>query len=280
MHGHLGGMMTAVQGGEYIHGFASGAMGSAASSAIGGIKVNPKNIYWQKAGLIAAGGLVGGVSSEIAGGEFADGFRNGLISSGLNHAAHLAYEGADRFVRNSRSRHAYNKLNGVNKLRADLAYSQGNKGLNRVFTISEAPSKMSVLVSNSAKILGTAGILVPLRELAELEFLRQGRINRAISGDFTQPVRHSIRGIRFAGKALGYAGMAISVYDIGMNGLNVSNSLDLIMGGIAFVPGWGWVVSGTYFAANLMWEAYSGKTIGQSIQGSFTNPNYSIRFNY
>ncbi|BDD00155.1 RHS repeat-associated core domain-containing protein [Persicobacter psychrovividus] len=120
MHGHVGGVMNLAQGGEYIHGFASGAMGSAASSAIGGIKVNPKNIYWQKAGLIAAGGLVGGVSSEIAGGEFADGFRNGLISSGLNHAAHPLASKLDEKIEQGKENRNYNKLNGPDKIRYKL----------------------------------------------------------------------------------------------------------------------------------------------------------------
>ena len=32
----------------------------------------------------------GGIISAIAGGKFADGFRQGLITNGLNHVAHLA----------------------------------------------------------------------------------------------------------------------------------------------------------------------------------------------
>jgi len=38
--------------------------------------------------MIASGGLSGGLSSSIAGGSFADGFRQGIITSGLNHAMH------------------------------------------------------------------------------------------------------------------------------------------------------------------------------------------------
>jgi len=41
-----------------------------------------------KAAMIASGGLSGGLSSSIAGGSFADGFRQGIITSGLNHAMH------------------------------------------------------------------------------------------------------------------------------------------------------------------------------------------------
>jgi hypothetical protein len=37
---------------------------------------------------MAAGGLGGGISSKLAGGTFEDGFRNGLISAGLNHGLH------------------------------------------------------------------------------------------------------------------------------------------------------------------------------------------------
>jgi hypothetical protein len=39
--------------------------------------------------MIASGGLSGGLSSSIAGGSFADGFRQGIITSGLNHAMHF-----------------------------------------------------------------------------------------------------------------------------------------------------------------------------------------------
>jgi len=39
--------------------------------------------------MIASGGLSGGLSSSIAGGSFADGFRQGIITAGLNHAMHI-----------------------------------------------------------------------------------------------------------------------------------------------------------------------------------------------
>jgi hypothetical protein len=43
--------------------------------------------------MIASGGLSGGLSSSIAGGNFWDGFRQGIITSGLNHAMnHMAQE--------------------------------------------------------------------------------------------------------------------------------------------------------------------------------------------
>ena len=55
----------------------------------------PENYTYHIAcsGLFAAGGLSGGITSTIAGGDFWDGVCNGLISSGLNHAMHLVVEG-------------------------------------------------------------------------------------------------------------------------------------------------------------------------------------------
>ena len=37
----------------------------------------------------------------------------------------------------------------------------------------------------------------------------------------------------------------------------MSNSLDLVMGGVAFIPVFGWAVSGTYFIANITTELIS-----------------------
>ncbi len=45
--------------------------------------------YWRASAMIATGGVSGGVGSVLAGGNFWDGVRNGLISSTLNHAAHM-----------------------------------------------------------------------------------------------------------------------------------------------------------------------------------------------
>ena len=44
--------------------------------------------FWQGAGVIGSGSIMGGISSSMAGGNFWDGFRNGAIGSSLNHFAH------------------------------------------------------------------------------------------------------------------------------------------------------------------------------------------------
>ncbi len=41
-----------------------------------------------RAAVIASGGLTGGLSSLIAGGNFWDGARQGIITAGLNHTFH------------------------------------------------------------------------------------------------------------------------------------------------------------------------------------------------
>lgn len=43
--------------------------------------------------------------------------------------------------------------------------------------------------------------------------------------------------------------------------------LELGISGLSIVPRWGWIVGGVYFAADMGWKAYSGKTIQQSVDG-------------
>ena len=50
-----------------------------------------------KATMLVAGGLSGGLSSTIAGGKFIDGFKQGIITSGLNHLAHMGYESLEKY---------------------------------------------------------------------------------------------------------------------------------------------------------------------------------------
>ena len=49
-------------------------------------------VSWCTSTTSAAGGLSGGVSSSMAGGDFWDGVCNGLICAGLNHALHWVAE--------------------------------------------------------------------------------------------------------------------------------------------------------------------------------------------
>jgi RHS repeat-associated protein len=106
MHGTFSGVMSSISGGKFLSGFASGMVSSLVSSAISGLgnsgyyldedytqwsSFASRNPGLYKAVMIASGGLSGGLSSAIAGGNFWMGVRQGIITSGLNH---LAHEGA------------------------------------------------------------------------------------------------------------------------------------------------------------------------------------------
>ncbi|WP_407267092.1 RHS repeat-associated core domain-containing protein [Tenacibaculum maritimum] len=89
-HGHLGGVMSVAMGGDYFSGFAAGAVGSAIGHyAKIGLEKAGANNFWKASGIITAGSLSGGVGSFVSGGKFWDGFRNGAISTTLNHVIHM-----------------------------------------------------------------------------------------------------------------------------------------------------------------------------------------------
>ncbi|MBL7876256.1 MAG: hypothetical protein JNL53_11370, partial [Cyclobacteriaceae bacterium] len=69
---------------------------------------------------------------------------------------------------------------------------------------------------------------------------------------------------------LGVVGLAVSGYDIYDQGLNTSRTLDVVMGGVAFIPVVGWGISGTYFIGNLITIGITGQSIGDRIQGGIT----------
>jgi len=79
--------MSVAQGGKFGSGFLSGGFGSAFGGKMNKWLRNARD-FPKFIGATLAGGISGGVGSRLAGGEFWDGFRNGAISAGLNHAAH------------------------------------------------------------------------------------------------------------------------------------------------------------------------------------------------
>ncbi len=107
MHGVSGGFISELSGGQFLSGMAAGAVSSMVSSAVqhlsnSGYYLDGDPAQWSsfatnnpglyKATMIAAGGLSGGISSSIAGGNFWKGVQQGVIISGLNHLAHDKYE--------------------------------------------------------------------------------------------------------------------------------------------------------------------------------------------
>ena len=84
-HGAVNGSISALQGGSFWSGFASGAIGSYASSAYSALGLDAK---LGDAGMLAFGAVSGGLSALATGGDFFRGAAIGLVTSGFNHLQH------------------------------------------------------------------------------------------------------------------------------------------------------------------------------------------------
>lgn len=85
VHGFSQGVLSMMQGANFAHGFASGASGSWGASLFGGIAGSFAN---SAAGTVASGMVLGGVASELTGGNFWEGAVIGGFVAGFNHAMH------------------------------------------------------------------------------------------------------------------------------------------------------------------------------------------------
>lgn len=92
MHGMAGEVFSLYNGGKPGAGFLSGALSSAVGSLTGG-PISKMSKPLRGVSSIVIGGLTGGIGARIAGGKFTDGFRQGAITSGLNHGIHAGYFG-------------------------------------------------------------------------------------------------------------------------------------------------------------------------------------------
>ncbi|MGG7440432.1 hypothetical protein [Chryseobacterium arthrosphaerae] len=101
------------------------------------------------------------------------------------------------------------------------------------------------------KILGSRKIYVPIMEVS------------------VKNAQRLAAGTKYAGRVLGGAGIALGIYDMSKNGVNMSNSLDTVMSVLAVSPtGWGQAIAGSYFLANGITTLVTGKDIGQHIEGA------------
>ncbi|TAM96462.1 MAG: hypothetical protein EPN39_13600 [Chitinophagaceae bacterium] len=75
-----------------------------------------------------------------------------------------------------------------------------------------------------------------------------------------------------AGHALVGLSMALTGIDMYKNGINWSNGTDLVMEGVAFIPGVGWAISGAYFLGDIIVEHYTGESIGQHLGDVYNEP--------
>ncbi|MBK7735171.1 MAG: hypothetical protein IPI36_08055 [Chitinophagaceae bacterium] len=75
--------------------------------------------------------------------------------------------------------------------------------------------------------------------------------------DVSRKVLNNTAGVlKWGGRALGVAGIVgtgIEIYN-GEKSLIGEGGLDLIMGGVGFIPGGGWIVSGAYFGGKALLE--------------------------
>ena len=88
------GIQSGASGGSFRSGFMSGIVSSGVSALVGSVASSLHfNTSQTAASMIFAGGLSGGISSRMSGGNFLDGVKQGLMTSSLNHAMHMAGEG-------------------------------------------------------------------------------------------------------------------------------------------------------------------------------------------
>ena len=85
-HGVSQGVLSVLQGGDFVQGFASGALGSLGAEMFGQVAGSWSN---STGGQILFGALSGGVGAELSGGNFWQGAVTGGIVAGLNHAMHM-----------------------------------------------------------------------------------------------------------------------------------------------------------------------------------------------
>lgn len=79
---------------------AAAAAGFVGSIVTGGIEYHTRGLqnYHRIPAMIAGGAISSGVASEMMGGDFMDGFYDGLFVAGFNHAMHLVGEGIIRLT--------------------------------------------------------------------------------------------------------------------------------------------------------------------------------------
>lgn len=76
----------------------------------------------------------------------------------------------------------------------------------------------------------------------------------------------AFQGAKSFGTKLGIAGLALTGADmIWGDGLTTSNVLDATFGAAGFIPGVGWMISGSYFLVNTGFQLSTGKSIGEYI---------------
>jgi len=154
--------MSIADGGDFGSGFASGFVSSIISSSLTELgttknaagQLVPKNEFgrtYLKAAMIAAGGLSGAISARIAGGNFWDGMRQGLITAGLNHVEHMVFEPGGEYTQ---QQSAEDDGGGGDGKDSNPKYQYNGKEYS-----SKSELYVAILVDKGLEQLGVADIL-------------------------------------------------------------------------------------------------------------------------
>ncbi len=111
-HAVASGAQSLVQGGKFLAGALAGGISAGIAKGVSAITSAAKRMstFVKSAITTAAGGVSGGIGSVLGGGKFIDGFRQGVITAGLNHAAHkIAGKMYENRARKARVRQALMK---------------------------------------------------------------------------------------------------------------------------------------------------------------------------
>ncbi|MFV0269472.1 MAG: hypothetical protein ACK5HT_20300 [Draconibacterium sp.] len=117
------------------------------------------------------------------------------------------------------------------------------------FTVAGAEYSGSRALSRTMKYVSSASKTTP----TEVMFKVPGGSVYAS----TRFVSNATKVLKVGGAATGVLGVGMTGYEIytGQKSLMGEEGLDLIMGGVAFIPGGGWIVSGAYFGGKYLLEA-------------------------
>ena len=216
---------------------------------------------WRITATIAAGGLSGGVTSTMAGGDFWDGLCNGLITAGLNHAMHLVAEGVlpDDPPKGKASSNDVSADENNLGLGIGFANAVGTNGLKELSEIWKNPQKAS-------------------RAQKEIIQKKAYSIQKAQKAN---GVSQSVKEIKFArgtqiGKLGRYGGTAVGIgieaFDIGLN--REINSSNLVGSTVAIASIWCPVIGVGYLAIDLGSQIFTGKTFGEHLNTWTGGPIY------
>jgi len=250
-HGVSQGLLSVMQGGDFLSGAAGGFFGSLGASgfkAFAGAKFAAST-----GGTIAFGALSGGVGAELSGGNFWQGAIAGGIVAGLNHAMHeidppRGYKG-NKWVDETGT--YYNNHDG--------SWSAiDSNGENFYYTDIEEV----IITKRSTPLLVTGISAFGIANGAKTSLIEYAGKNGGLSkgvGNYLKFFKRA--GIIGAGLTTSY-----SLYNTGVyyyNGgddwqVGVKAGLDIIMTGVGFLGPIGFGISATYFILDYATDGFGG----------------------